>query len=122
MSIQIREKQDGKLMVVRAEGKVTRADMEQFIPYAERLIRQHGKIKMLLEADGFEGWDGDAFLQDMKFGVEHAGDIERMAVVGDKDWHKWAAKLAEPLTEGEVKYFEPSQKTDAGVWIENGGS
>jgi hypothetical protein len=49
MALKIQEEANGKILVVQAGGKLSKADYEQFVPEAERLIKKFGKIRVLFE-------------------------------------------------------------------------
>lgn len=56
MSVELHEERDNKLLVVRLSGKLIRQDYEYFTPEVERLIKQLGATRMLVELHDFEGW------------------------------------------------------------------
>ena len=56
MSISLREEAGGKVLVIRLGGKLTKPDYERFVPEVERLIRRHGKVRMLIQMHDFHGW------------------------------------------------------------------
>jgi hypothetical protein len=80
MSVELVESFDGKVVTVRASDKLTREDYEHFVPVFERLIAQHGKIRVLFDLHDFHGWKAGALWEDMKFDVKHFRDIERLAI------------------------------------------
>ena len=57
MPIQLNEENGGKILVVHVSGKLVKADYEHFVPEFERLVRQHGKLRVLFDMTGFHGWD-----------------------------------------------------------------
>lgn len=54
------------------------------MPAFERLVQQHGKLRVLFDMTDFHGWEVGAAWEDLKFGVDHFSDIERMAPVGER--------------------------------------
>ena len=56
MSVELREEASGKILTVKLTGKLTKQDYEYFSPEVERLIRQHGKIRILVQMHDFHGW------------------------------------------------------------------
>ena len=62
MSVKLEECKNGKILVVPVTGRLERADYERFVPEVERLIEQHGKIRMLLETHDFHGWSAGDFV------------------------------------------------------------
>ena len=82
MSVELHE--DGKILMIKLTGKLTKDDYEHFIPEVERLVKQHGKLRMLVQMHDFHGWTAGALWQDIKFDLKHFRDIERLALVGEK--------------------------------------
>lgn len=120
MSVELQEQARGKILTVRATGKLTSEDYKRFVPEVERLIKEHGKIRVLFETHDFHGWDAGALWQDIKFDVKHWRDIERLAIVGEKKWEKGMAAFCKPFTTAEIRYFEHDRLDGARGWIEEG--
>lgn len=108
---------EGKTMEVCATGKFERKDYESFVPAAEELINQHGKIRVLFIMDDFHGWTAGAVWEDIKFDLKHFNDIERLAIVGESKWEKGMAVFCRPFTTAKMKYFDISELDDARRWI-----
>jgi hypothetical protein len=53
MPIQLNEENGGKILVVHVSGKLAKADYAHFVPEFERLVRQHGKLRVLFDMTGF---------------------------------------------------------------------
>lgn len=107
----------GKVVGVKAVGKLTDADYESFVPQVEAIIGDQGKIKLFMDLTEFEGWEWQAAWDDFAFGIKHWNDIEKMAVVGDARWEELCAKISDKLMPAEVKQF-PSSETDAAwTWV-----
>lgn len=45
-------------------------------------------------------------------------DIERLAIVGEKNWEKGMATFCKPFTIAKVRFFEHDRKTEAQACIE----
>jgi hypothetical protein len=118
MTIQFNEENGGKLLVVHASGTLVKADYAQFVPEVERLIRQHGKLRLLFEMSDFHGWDVSAAWEDFKFGVEHFSDIERLAMVGEKQWQHGMAALCKPFMQAAIRYFDHTEAAEARQWLD----
>ncbi|MBB1440688.1 STAS/SEC14 domain-containing protein [Shewanella sp. SG41-4] len=109
---------DGNTIAVRASGQITLEDYQQFLPQLETQIKRLGKISLLFEFDNFSGWDLDAAIDDIKFGMKHLSDFERIAMVGDKSWEHWMALIAKPfLISSEVRYFNRENLQQAWDWL-----
>ena len=118
MPIQLDEGSGGKILIVHVSGKLVKADYEHFVPEAERLVRQHGKLRLLFVMTDFHGWDVGAAWEDFKFGVEHLADIERLAMVGEKKWQQGMATFCKPFTKAKIRYFDHADTADAKKWLD----
>ena len=117
MAIQLIEKDGGKTLHVGASGKLSHEDYKRFIPEFERLIDQHGKIRILFEMTDFHGWDAAAVWDDFKMDLKHFADIEKIAMVGDKKWEKNMSVFCKPFTTASVRYFDQMNLAEAEVWL-----
>ncbi len=117
MPIQIIEEQDSSLAVVRVSGKLATADYEHFVPEFERLVGVHGKLRVLFDMSDFHGWTAGAVWQDTKFAWRHFSDIDRLAMVGDKQWEAGMAAFCQPFTKAAVKYFDHAHEVEARAWL-----
>ena len=117
MPIQFNEEQDGKELAIHVSGKLTRADYPDFVSEFERLVRQHGHLRVLFDMTNFHGWDAGATWEDIKFGLDHIGCIERMAMVGDKKWQHGMAVFFKPFTKATIRYFEHVDTAEAQKWL-----
>jgi hypothetical protein len=116
---QIMPESAGKIIGVRASGKLTDRDYrEVLIPYLEPLIKQYGKVRFLccIEED-FAGMEAGAMWDDAKFYFPHRNDFEKMALVGGPKWIELMMKLFAPLMQGEVKIFAGDQLPQAWEWL-----
>jgi len=117
MPIQLIEENDGKVLVVHVSGKLVKADYEHFVPEFERLVSQHGKLRLLFDMTDFHGWELSAAWEDFKFGIEHFADIDRLAMVGDQQWQHGMAIFCKPFTKAMVRYFEHADAAEAHKWL-----
>jgi sporulation protein YlmC with PRC-barrel domain len=118
--VELRELHDGTLLAVRLTGKLVKDDYEQLLPVVERLVKQHGQIRMLVELHDFHGWTMGAAWEDTKFALHHFHDIERLALVGETKWEQAMATFCRPFTKAEVRYFDHTQAAAAREWVAAG--
>ena len=107
----------GKLLEVDLHGTLTREDYEKLGPSIESLIHQQGKIHVMVTMHEFDGWDAGALWEDVKWETKHFNDIERLAIVGEENWHKWMVGFCNAFTTAEVRYFTFSQLDSAYTWL-----
>jgi hypothetical protein len=118
--LQLQLEADGRILTVSATGTLNREDYERFVPEFERLIKQHGKIRVLFVMSDFRGWDAGALWEDLKFDFRHFNDIERLAMVGDKAWEQGMSLFCKPFTTAKVRYFDEAQIDEARQWLREG--
>jgi hypothetical protein len=117
MPIQLKEENGGKILIVHVSGKLTKADYADLTPTFERLVLLHGKLRLLFDMTGFHGWDLSAAWEDLKLGLKHFSDIERLAMVGEKKWQHGLAAFGKPFTLATIRYFDQADAAEARKWV-----
>ncbi len=117
MAVEVQELEGGKLVEVRASGKLSKQDYEHFVPIMERLIGEQGKIRVLFEMHDFHGWEAGALWEDIKFDMKHFRDIERLALVGESKWEQGMSVFCKPFTTATIRYFDVKDIDAAREWI-----
>jgi hypothetical protein len=107
-----------KILGFKMSGKLHDEDYKQFVPAIEAAITKAGKIRLLAQFVDFHGWDARALWDDIKFSTKHCLDLERIALVGDKTWEKWMAKVCKPFTMAKIRYFDAAEIDQAWNWLE----
>lgn len=115
--LEFHEEADGKILAIKMSGKLTKEDYKHFLPEVERLIKDHGKIRILCQMHDFHGWEMGALWEDIKFDVKHFADIERLALVGHRKWQAGMAAFCKPFTRAKVRYFDETDASQANEWI-----
>mgnify|MGYP003662845345 CR=1 FL=1 len=105
------------VVVLRVSGKLTKDDYAIFVPELEQWIVRHGKIRILFDMVDFHGWTVSAAWEDLKLGMKHFSDIERVAMIGDKTWEHGMATFCRPFTRAKVRYFDRADADKAETWI-----
>jgi hypothetical protein len=112
----LKESHDGIVGFVLS-GKLHDEDYNRFVPEIERILAREGKIRLLALFRDFHGWDLHAAWDDMAFGVKHVGDVEKIALVGDRKWERWMARLCRPFTRAQVQYYDLHNLEQAWSWV-----
>ncbi len=109
----------GDIIVLQANGTLTASDYtETFLPLFEHVKNTHPEVRLLITfAPDFEGFEVGALWEDMKFGVQHANDFHRVAIVGDEKWLEWMTKVSNLITQGEMRHYRMTQLLEALRWI-----
>ncbi len=116
MAIEVNAITETKTIEVKASGKLSSEDYHRFEPAVDGMI-ELGKVKILFEMHDFHGWEMGAMWEDIKFATKHCRDIEKIAMVGDRNWEKWMSTICKPFTMSKVKYFDAGQQDEARQWL-----
>ncbi len=118
--LEVMPESTGRILWLRAAGKLTDRDYrEVFVPRLEAVIREHGKARVLFHLDpDFQGWTPGAMWDDLKLGLKHRDDFEKMAMVGAPAWIDAVAKLFAHFVSGEVRTFLREHLAEAWIWIQ----
>jgi hypothetical protein len=117
MAIKLEEQGKSNLLEVTLTGKLLKEEYETFVPSVERLVNEHGKIRLLVAMHDFHGWTAGAVWEDTKFAARHFSDIERLAMVGETKWQHGMAVFCRPFTAATLRYFEHTALGDAREWV-----
>jgi hypothetical protein len=118
MAIKVEAIDAGRVLEVTLTGRLVKADYETFVPAVERLVEQHGKIRLLVVMHDFHGWTAGAMWADTKFAAHHFRDIERLAIVGETKWQHGMAVFCKPFTKAQIRYFDQGEADKARAWLE----
>jgi hypothetical protein len=111
------EQSSGKVIGFKMSGKLHDDDYAHFQPEVESVIAEAGKVRLLAQFHDFHGWDLHALWDDVKFSTKHCADVERVALVGEKKWEEWMAKVCKPFTLAKVRYFDAGEIDSAWSWL-----
>jgi hypothetical protein len=106
-----------KILGFKLSGKLHDEDYKTFTPAIDAAAGT-GKVRLLAQFHDFQGWDLRALWDDIKFSTTHCTSIERVALVGEKTWEKWMAKVCAPFTMAKLKYFDVSEIDQAWKWLQ----
>jgi hypothetical protein len=116
-AVALKEANGGKVLEIQLTGKLAKEDYEQLVPAMERLVKEHGRIRILVEMRDFHGWTAGALWQDIKFDAKHFNDIERVAMVGETKWQHGMAIFCKPFTTAKIRYFDRPAIDQAREWL-----
>ncbi len=61
MTVELHATDEGKVLAIRAVGKLTKEDYEAFVPKVAQLIQRFGKVRILFEMKDFHGWNAGRY-------------------------------------------------------------
>ncbi len=108
VSIGISHVGEAFFLKISVKGTLTHEDYEKMIPVVENALVgvKDPRIKVLVDAREFEGWDVRAAWDDLKFGLKHNKEFTKLAFVGNKEWESYSIKISNWFMSGEMRYFE----------------
>ena len=117
LSIGIDRVENQFFLTLKAQGKLTHEDYETITPMIDSALAEvkDPNIKALIDGTELEGWEPRAAWDDFRLGLKHGSEFEKIAIYGNKDWQKIAAKIGSWFTSGEVKYFKNYE--EAVAWL-----
>ena len=108
----------GKLLQIRIRGMLKKVDYDRIIQIAKEAIAREGKIRALIIAEAFEGWERHESWGDVSFMMEQGQHIEKMAIVGDEKWRDDAlAFTAKGFRPTAIEFFPASRLNEARMWL-----
>jgi hypothetical protein len=109
---------NGKYVRIHASGRLGASDYDRLEPALEaELARRGGRARLLLDLTGWRGWTAGGLVRDLRFDVRHRNSFLRIAVVGDRAWHKWLTIAAKPVFSGAMRYFDAAREGEAAEWV-----
>lgn len=103
---------------LEAIDDVEKQDYENVIvPAIEKAITEHGKIRLVyVLGHDFDDYESEAVWEDLKLGMRHTTDFERIAVVTDARWAGPAVKVFSILWPGQARAFPLADLETATRW------
>ncbi len=118
--IELLPESEGAVMGVKITGKVNLEMEKEWIAKTEAAIKEHGRLKFLLQMGEKAGWDLDAGLEDFKWLIKHADDLSKIALVADGKFWEIYVKLDQPFAKMykiEEKFFKTEDIDSAWKWL-----
>jgi len=98
--------------------KLNADDFRQIAPQIDNLISQQCKIRLLIDATGFNGWESiTAFEKHAGFVKNHQQKIERIAVIAGHAWQHWLIGAVRIFVHPEIRAFNKNNEAEAREWI-----
>jgi hypothetical protein len=108
----------GNVLRIIAPEKLNSEDFRQIGPQINSLISQHGKVRLLIDASQFNGWENiAAFEKHAGFIKDHQQKVERIAVIAGHDWQQWVIGALRIFLHPEVRAYDKNHESEALQWI-----
>ncbi|MEZ9835500.1 STAS/SEC14 domain-containing protein [Vibrio breoganii] len=104
------------VILIKPVGKITKKALLLAKAFLEDAITESPEksVRLIIDATIFNGWEYDAFLEDIKLGLQHRKDIDKIAFCGHQRWQEVIVELANYIMNAEVQYFE--HLAEAELW------
>jgi hypothetical protein len=109
----------GNIIGFKLSGKITDREFKAFAAEVEKTVTDKGKVKLLLITDYPQEFSLKAIWDELVFWTKHIEEIERLAIVGQKEWEKWLGLLEHTFISTEVRYYNKSRLKEAWTWLKS---
>jgi hypothetical protein len=117
ISIQ-KEKEDSDVRVLHVTGTLTKQEFDEVRANAAKKLGFFDRVRLLVIAENFEGWERGADWGDSSFFSMHGWKIKKIAIVADPQWKaKFLAFTVAGLRRAPVEFFPTGQTDQARAWL-----
>ncbi|WP_018479541.1 SpoIIAA family protein [Pontibacter roseus] len=118
--LEILPQTQGNLLAVRVIEELTVNDFDTYRNLLRDLMQRHTETHLYYEMDQVDWVQPVAAIENGLFDIIHGLDYGRVAMVGEKKWQEWAAKLISPVKKKGVRYYNLAEKEQAMAWVQQG--
>jgi SpoIIAA-like len=98
--------------------KLKADDFREIGPQVDSIISRFGKIRLLIDASQFSGWENIAAFENHAAFVKHHQDkVQRIAVIVGHEWQHWLVGMVRIFVHPEVKAYDKGREREALHWI-----
>lgn len=117
MSVEIVNVANG-IITMKISGKLSYPDLVAAQATAVQIFRQYGRMRILVLAKDFLGWERGGNWDDTSFTTEYDQYMEKMAIVGKKKWEDEAFMFTgKDFRQCRIEYFPPEEVAKAKAWL-----
>jgi len=107
----------GNVIGFKIGEDITAEDVDDMSKLISEVIGACGKVRLLLEIEGFRHMEQEDLLAKLRFAVDHESAIERTAVLSNRVWIKSWVKVGGFLNSTEIEHFDRHDAEAAWNWI-----
>lgn len=116
MPAEITDASDG-ILTLKVSGRLAESELAAVQRHTAATIRTQGRVRILVLAVAFEGWDRSGGWDDLTLQAETDPHVEKMA--GDKRWEELALIFtAKGLRPFPIEYFALDDLAHARAWLD----
>ena len=110
----------GPVLTLRvSSGRGDGGELAAIADRARRIVERHGALRLLVLVERIGMIEALSLRSQLPLGADLAGDVERVAVVGDQRWLRGAVAAA-PGGGAEIRLFPTTELPAAGAWLRSG--
>jgi uncharacterized protein (DUF885 family) len=98
------------------QDRLTAEELRSIQDHMQEVEQDHGSVRVLARMGELDSVQPRALWEDLKKTPDYARSIDRMAVVGDQQWHELATTFASMVATS--RFFLPEREDDAWAWLE----
>ncbi len=96
-----------------AIAQLTEEDWQELISALEKQIHQTGKLRWYFEMEDFRGDSIKVQWKNLPFTTQHGHKLEKIAIVGNKEWQGWMKEMMDAFQTVAIQYFETQHQQQA---------
>ncbi len=97
-------------------GEIQPKDYEDSAPTFAKIFGSRKSLRLLLDWTRLSGWSEESESPSFWFRIRHRGDMERVAIVGERKWRSAATEF-DTIVDAEVRLYDPRSEEDAVHWL-----
>jgi len=97
-------------------GEIQATDYDVSGPAIEKIFKTRQPLRLLLDWTRFSGWSEESESRSFWFRIRHRGDMERVAIVGERKWRSAATEL-DSIVDAEVRLYDTRSEDEAVRWL-----
>ncbi|HKJ24410.1 MAG TPA: aldo/keto reductase [Myxococcota bacterium] len=115
--IRILEGSDERHVGVLVDGRIGADDAHALFSLLEESIEKHGRVSVLVQLESLGLVDPRALVEDLRFSISHARQIERGALVGRPRWLRAWARAVDAVMPFATRAFGADELDAAWRWL-----
>jgi len=111
---------NGALIHVTVTDKLNLEGYKHIVPHIDQAIDEFGSARVIFDLGEYRGWEDEARWEDLHLPLPHWANVERVAIIGDKEYETRVPTFCRPFTSATVRHFHPDDAIAAEEWIREG--
>ncbi|MEX0720308.1 MAG: STAS/SEC14 domain-containing protein [Balneolaceae bacterium] len=105
---------------IKIDGKIRDEDFEAVTSLLEEKIEKHSKVNVYVELESLGAMSPQTVLKDLKFVAKYKNQINKEAIVTEKDWVEKLTSAADKVfNDIDMQTFSFDEKDQAKNWVQN---